>query len=148
IAYADRSVRVLDLKTREQLSELISPKDEVVNNFFLVIPATRVTFSPDGSRIATASTNSQTARIWDVATAKSIAKLAGHGGPVTYVMFSPSGSYLATVSGSGYLWDSASGKSLGSWYSPAIITHVAFSRDGNRVATDSAVFDIVNRQIS
>ena len=34
-------------------------------------------FSPDGSRIVTAS-NDKTARVWDVATAKEIAVLRGH----------------------------------------------------------------------
>ena len=108
-------------------------------NFAFVLPTTRVTFSPDGGRLATASTNSQSARIWDVSSAKPIAELTGHGGPVSDVAFSPSGSHVATASSrSAYLFDSVSGKSLDQWSSRDSPTFVAFSRDGNRIATDSA----------
>jgi WD40 repeat protein len=55
-------------------------------------------FSPDGSRIVTAS-NDKSARIWDAATAKQIAVLHGHDDRVNSAAFSPDGSRIVTASG-------------------------------------------------
>jgi WD40 repeat protein len=52
---------------------------------------TSAAFSPDGSRIVTASFD-KTVRIWDAATAKEIAVLRGHEGAVWPAAFSPDGS--------------------------------------------------------
>ena len=52
-------------------------------------------FSPDGSRIVTAS-NDKTARVWDAATGIAIAVLSGHEGPVWSAAFSPDGSRIVT----------------------------------------------------
>ena len=54
-------------------------------------------FSPDGSRIVTASWD-KTARIWDAATGKEIAVLRGHEGAVCSAAFSPDGSRIVTAS--------------------------------------------------
>jgi WD40 repeat protein len=54
-------------------------------------------FSPDGSRIVTAS-DDNTARIWDAATATEIAVLRGHKGWVKSAAFSPDGSRVVTAS--------------------------------------------------
>jgi WD40 repeat protein len=56
-------------------------------------------FSPDGSRIVTASSD-KTARIWDAASAKEIAVLRGHDGLVVSAVFNPDGSRIVTES-----WD-------------------------------------------
>src|SRR5262249_31585682 len=52
-------------------------------------------FSPDGSRIVTASWD-KTARIWDAATATEIAVLRGHEDVVYSAAFSPDGSRIVT----------------------------------------------------
>jgi hypothetical protein len=54
-------------------------------------------FSPDGSRIVTASED-KTARIWDAASAKEIAVLRGHDSYVRSAAFSPDGSRIVTAS--------------------------------------------------
>jgi WD40 repeat protein len=54
-------------------------------------------FSPDGSRIVTAS-GDKTARIWDAASAKEIAVLRGHDIAVYSAAFSPDGSRIVTAS--------------------------------------------------
>jgi WD40 repeat protein/ABC-type branched-subunit amino acid transport system substrate-binding protein len=58
-------------------------------------------FSPDGSRIATASVD-RTAKIWDARSGRELITLAGHQAAVDRVAFSSDGQRLATAS-----WDSA-----------------------------------------
>src|SRR5262249_5096603 len=62
-------------------------------------PVNTADFSPDGSRIVTASFDN-TARIWDAATAREIAVLRGHDRMVRSAAFSPDGSRIVTGS-----WD-------------------------------------------
>ena len=59
-------------------------------------------FSPDGTRIATASQDGL-ARVWDASTGRLIASCSGHGSAVNSVAWSPDGSKLATVSDDGTL---------------------------------------------
>jgi WD40 repeat protein len=67
---------------------------------------TSAAFSPDGSRIVTASWDN-TARIWDAATAKEIAVLRGHDSLVHSAAFSPDGSRIVTASDdtTARIWD-------------------------------------------
>ena len=53
-----------------------------------------VAFSPDGQTLATGSGNS--VKLWDAATLRQVATLAGHEGGVTRVLFSPDGQTLAS----------------------------------------------------
>jgi len=68
-------------------------------------------FSPDGSRIVTASAD-KTARIWDAATAKENAVLRGHEAQVNSAAFSPDGSRIVTASWdkTARIWDAATSK--------------------------------------
>src|SRR5262249_8067630 len=70
-------------------------------------------FSPDGSRIVTAS-HDGTARAWDTATGKEIAVLRGHESAVYSAAFSPDGSRIVTASsdGTARIWDAATGKEI------------------------------------
>ena len=63
-------------------------------------------FSPDGSRIVTASSDN-TARIWDAASGKEIAVLRGHEASVDSAAFSPDGSRIVTASedNTARIWD-------------------------------------------
>jgi WD40 repeat protein len=67
---------------------------------------TSAAFSPDGSRIVTASFD-KTVRIWDAATAKEIAVLRGHEGRLFSAAFSPDGSRIVTASSdkTARIWD-------------------------------------------
>lgn len=96
-----------------------------------------VAFSPDGKRIATAS-DDKTARVWDAATAREVARLE-HEGPVTAVAFSPQGNLIATASAdsSARIWSVASGQLLRSVSHEGWVYSVAFSGDGMRIVTAS-----------
>jgi len=63
-------------------------------------------FSPDGSRIVTAS-GGNTVRIWDAASGKEIAVLRGHEDLVHSAAFSPDGSRIVTASNdkTARIWD-------------------------------------------
>src|SRR5262249_59415727 len=70
-------------------------------------------FSPDGTRLATAS-GDQTVRLWDARTGQELLVLKGHTGTVCSVCFSPDGTRLATASAdqTARLWDARTGQEL------------------------------------
>jgi tetratricopeptide (TPR) repeat protein len=86
-AYAKSSVLVLDAATGRALHTLIGHTADVVG----------IAFSPDGSRIATASFD-RTLKLWDTLTGREVFTLRGHTAALTVLAFSPDGQRI--VSGS------------------------------------------------
>jgi WD40 repeat protein len=100
---------------------------------------TALAFSPDGTRVVTASDDA-TARIWDSASGASIAVLRGHKGPLTAAAFSPDGTRVVTASDdkTSRIWDAASGAATAVLEGHEDhVAAVAFSPDGGRVITAS-----------
>jgi WD40 repeat protein/serine/threonine protein kinase len=101
---------------------------------------TSVSFSPDGSRIASASFFDKTVKIWDARTGLSLLELEGHADLVTSVSFSPDCSQVASGSWDNNvrIWDAKSGRSLLELKGHiGRVTSVSFSPDGSRIASGS-----------
>jgi WD40 repeat protein len=81
----DKTARIWDAATGKVIG--------ILNGHEGTLPT--ATFSPDGSRILTASQDG-TARVWDAANGNEIAALK-HGGTVNSAEFSPDGRYIVTL---------------------------------------------------
>ena len=96
-------------------------------------------FSPDGSRIVTAS-DDKTAKVWDAKSGAEILTLKGHTGVVTSASFSPDGSRIVTGSydKTAKVWDAKSGAEVLTLkgHTGAVIS-ASFSPDGSRIVTGS-----------
>ena len=106
-------------------------------------PVNAVAFSPDGTRVATGSSDGS-GRVFDAATGAEVSRL-DHDAPVNAVAFSPDGTRVATGSGGGFsrggsarVFDAATGAEVSRLDHDAPVNAVAFSPDGTRVATGSS----------
>jgi WD40 repeat protein/AAA+ ATPase superfamily predicted ATPase len=98
---------------------------------------TSATFSPDGTRIVTTSTDN-TARVWD-SSGNFLAILEGHIGDVNSATFSPDGTRIVTLSDgdAAQLWDEGNNLITLLGGHKGNITSASFSPDGTRIVTTS-----------
>jgi WD40 repeat protein len=103
------------------------------------LPVVSAAFSPDGSRIVTASADT-TARLWDAQTGTEIAVLRGHASILPSAAFSPDGSRIVTASvdKTARIWDASTGKQIAvlRGHENQVLS-AAFSPDGSRIVTAS-----------
>jgi WD40 repeat protein len=102
---------------------------------------TWLTFSPDGTRLASASED-RTARLWDPATGALLATCRGHTSKLVSVAFRPDGTRLVTTSADGTVrqWDAATGREVEPPYERHSdeVGAAVYSPDGQWVASASA----------
>jgi WD40 repeat protein len=90
-------------------------------------------------RVVTAS-HDKTARVWDAATGKSLATLAGHESAVWSAQFSPDGMRVVTASHdkTARVWVAATGKLVATLAGHKdVLYNAQFSPDGTRIVTAS-----------
>ncbi len=103
-------------------------------------PVKRASFSPDGTRIVTASQDG-TARIWDAMTGRPLGAPMRHELAVTTASFSPDGTRIVTASidYTARVWNASTGKPLGEpiRHTRYEVSSASFSPDGQRIVTAS-----------
>ncbi len=101
-------------------------------------PLPSAAYSPDGTRIVTAS-NDNTARIWDAHTGAQLAVLLGHGDHVESAAYSPDGTRIVTASRdkTARIWDAHTGIQLALLSGHVHVYTAAYSPDGTRIVTAS-----------
>jgi DNA-binding beta-propeller fold protein YncE len=98
-------------------------------------------FSPDGTRIVTAS-DDDTAKLWDAVSGKVLVTLEGHTFVVNDAAFSPDGRRVVTASNdtTARVWDGFTGKLIATLDGHGgLVYSAAFSSDGSRIVTASGV---------
>ena len=101
---------------------------------------TSAAFSPDGTRIVTASADG-TARLWDARTGEPIGRTLHHDGPVLAATFDANGERVITASEdkTARIWNARTGEPVGQpLQHNGSVTSAAFSPDGTRIVTASA----------
>ena len=118
------------------------------------VMTTAVAFSSDGKLLAATTANplapgDATVRVWDMGANQLRSEWGGAGQSVSHLAFSPDGGRLATggvtssQQGLLKLWDTTSGREVFSAaLPPAMVTAVAFSRDGRRLAAATHAADV------
>lgn len=110
-----------------------------------------ISWSPDDSKLLTSSAD-QTARIWDIESAKCIQTFKKHTDQLTACVWMPSGRSVvsAGLDKNIYEWNSETGEFIGSFSASAHVNDITLSKDGRMlVATCSTnqvhLFNIVTR---
>jgi WD40 repeat protein/DNA-binding SARP family transcriptional activator len=100
-----------------------------------------IAWSPDGTRLATGDCGthrSSSARIWDVATGRSVFTTAPQNGGIPAVALSPDGRSLATpnVQGFAQVWDTRTGRIVATFTNQTgEVDGLAYAPDGKTIAT-------------
>ena len=139
-------IQLWDVATRKKLSTLrghvdapLQPLNKPVRPLFKNNWVLAVAFSPDGTRLASGSTD-MTVRLWDTTGERDSMTLQKHTGPTNALAFSPDGKMLASGSTDKtvQLWDTTTGDPLATLTGHINgITALAFSPDGRTLVSGS-----------
>ena len=137
-------IQLWDVATRKKLSTLrghvdlpLQPLNKPVHPMFKKNWVLAVAFSPDGTRLASGSTDT-TVRLWDTTGDGDWVTLQKHTGPTNVLAFSPDGKMLASGSTDKtvQLWDTTTGEPLATLTGHINgITALAFSPDGQTLVS-------------
>ncbi|MDE0682738.1 MAG: sigma-70 family RNA polymerase sigma factor, partial [Candidatus Poribacteria bacterium] len=139
-------IQLWDVATRKKLSTLrghvdlpLQPLNKPVHRMFKNNWVLAVAFSPDGTRLASGSTD-MTVRLWNTTGGKDSMTLQKHTGPTNVLAFSPDGKMLASGSTDKtvQLWNTTTGEPLTTLTGHINgITALAFSPDGRTLVSGS-----------
>jgi len=116
-----------------QVGRLVAKRESVT-------PILAVAWSPDGTRLATATQDQKTI-ISEVVTGKEVVTLNGHTGPVLTVAWSPDGQRLLTGSAdkTAKIWDAPTGRELQTFTGQsAEVMGAVWSPSGKKIAVSSS----------
>ena len=122
----DRTIRLWDVASGQSVQVFTGQTAETYS----------ISFSPDGRSFLT--TGPGEARIWDIATGKTVHFLSNDPNLVFYQSaYSPDGKYVLAgcIDHNAYLWDTATGTQVQVFNHPSSVGGVAFSPDGKTIAT-------------
>ncbi|KAA3661453.1 MAG: helix-turn-helix domain-containing protein [Chloroflexi bacterium] len=133
---ADNVIRIWDVATGEVLLSWVG--HELGNSSGGFYPGVLdVSYSPDGSRLATASSDG-TAKVWDAETGEELLLLAGHTVGLHSLAYSPNGSMIATSSDNTEntvkVWDAETGAEIYTLQVEDRAWALAFSPDSQLLA--------------
>jgi len=131
-ASKDKTARIWSVQTGQMLTPSLVHADPFYYQ-------NAVTFSSDGSRLATAAGSS--AQVWDSTSGRAVTAPLRHGGLVRAVQFSPDGRKLLSASDDGTvrLWDPETGHLISEpMRHGARVMDAQFSPDGSQVVTFSS----------
>ena len=147
IGKEDGTIQLWDVATRKKLSTLrghidfpLQPLDKPAQRMFKKNRVLAVAFSPDGTHLASGSTDT-TVRLSDTTGDTDSMTLQKHTGPTNVLAFSPDGKMLASGSTDKtvQLWDTTTGEPLATLTGHINgITALTFSPDGNTLVSGSA----------
>ena len=141
--FQDGTVRLWDVEAQTEGTNLDGHTDRV----------TSVTYSPDGSLLASAGgCRDPTVRLWDAATQAPLATLRGHTGEIRSVSFSlPDGGTLASGSRDGTvrLWDVGTKRLIDTLEDHTVAVHsVSFSPDGATLVSGAEDGTVLIRDVA
>jgi WD40 repeat protein/tRNA A-37 threonylcarbamoyl transferase component Bud32 len=137
----DRTVRLWDAFTGEELQVLRGHSDGVAS----------LAFNPTATRLVTGAMDGSV-RVFDLPSGDVALTLSGHEGWVNSVAYHPSGAVIATAAsdGTARLWDSLTGELLGTLEHTSQVRGLTFSPDGSRLVTwennHFVMWDVESRQ--
>jgi WD40 repeat protein/serine/threonine protein kinase len=121
---------------RTRLAAILRECPRLVQLWLHDAPLTDAEFSPDGSRVVTASQDGKV-RIWDARTGEEMTPILQHRKAVRQASFSPNSRRIVTAceDGTARIWNAATGQPLVELRHQALVHHGYFSPDGKRVLT-------------
>jgi WD40 repeat protein/beta-lactamase regulating signal transducer with metallopeptidase domain len=141
----NQRVRMWDTATGKEVRQLREAEPaQQTGGLVLVSPdfsgpeVRALAFSPNGKRIVSAS--GSTVQLWEAATGKELPLPEGHRRAPTNIVLSPDGKVAVSWGADRVIrrWESATGRSLGSFPAPARTTRAALSPDGRTIALANA----------
>lgn len=141
-ASEDGTARVWDVQTGSELSIFQGHRSDALSQPYRFLDLRRkitsVSFSPDGTRVATGSWD-QTVRVWDAQTGGQIVVVNAGNTVVNSVSFSPDGLHILVASkDAATVWDAHTGAEIAALVvQDGDVRSASFSPDGSRVVTAS-----------